>query len=107
MCDMETVGPGYLHHQYTADTNDIRPLDDDQPNGDIPQFMFPWTRKEHHEENPVHPLLQAGTFRCDDDSSPTTFAVCSSQQSRRGNRCQIDVENMVEHPTCLAIQHID
>ena len=60
------VRPIDLHEQDAADSDGIGPLDDDQAGWNVPQFVLPWTREEDHEEEPVHPLFQTGTFRCDD-----------------------------------------
>ena len=99
------MGPRNLHHQHTANPYDIGPFDDDQACGDIPQFVFPRAREEDHEEEPVHPLLQAGTFGGDDDPCPTAFLIGCGDESLLAYCGDVDVENVVKHPAGLAVNH--
>ena len=61
------VGPPDLHHQYATDAYHVGPLDDNQACGDVPSLVLPWAWEEEHEEEPVHPLLQTGTFGGNDN----------------------------------------
>ena len=69
--------------------------------------MLPWAREEHHEENPMHPLLQAGTFGGDDDTRPSSFFVDGSDNSVLADGGNVDVKNAVKHPTGLAVDQVD
>ena len=51
------VGPGDEGEGEADDADDVDPFDDDEAQGDVPEFVFPWTGEEKHEEEPVHPLL--------------------------------------------------
>ena len=104
---MKAIGPRYLHHKHATDTEDIGPLYDDQSCRDLPQFMLPWAREEHHEENPVHPLFQAGAFGGDGDTCPSACTVGCGKEPSRGNCGEVDVENMLKHPTRLIINQLD
>ena len=55
----------------------------------------------------MHPLLQAGAFGRDGDASQATVLVDGGNNSLRGVGGNINAENMVEHPTGLAIDQID
>ena len=101
------VGPSDLHQQYAANADDIGPLDDDQSGGDVPQLVFPRAGEENHQEKPVHPLLQAGTFGRDDDPCPTVVTVEGRNEPDAADGGDVDAKNMVEHPAGLAVNQID
>ena len=101
------VGPKDLHDQYAANPDDVGPFNDDQSRRDVPQFVFPRAREEKHKEKPVHPLFQAGTFWCDDDTSPTPFSVEGRDDPFAADSGDVNTENVVEYPTRLAIHHLD
>ena len=69
--------------------------------------MLPWAREKDHEEEPMHPLLQAGAFGSDGDIGQTALFVDGGNNSLWGGGGNVDAENMVEHPTGLAIDQID
>ena len=104
---MEAVGPRNLHQQHAANPDDVGPLDDDQSGRDVPQLMFPRPREEEHKEEPMHPLLEAGTFGGDDDACPAAFAVDGGDEPLGFDGGNVDVQEMVKHPARLAVDHID
>ena len=105
--DMEAVGPGNLHHQDAADADDVGPFDDDQSGGDVPELVFPRPREQHHKENPVQPLFQAGAFGRDEDACPAAFIVERGNDPFFAHGGDVKVKNMVEHPATLPVKQID
>ena len=101
------VGPKDLHQQHATDAHHVGPLNDDETGRDVPQFMLPGTRKENHKEKPVHPLFQAGAFGRNDDVGPSSISVDGCNMSLRSDSSDVDAENMIEHPTSLAVNHFD
>ena len=59
------VGKWYHAECNPYDSDDVDKFDDDEAERDVPQFMFPRTWEYEHQEEPVQPLLQTRTFRCD------------------------------------------
>ena len=101
------VRPCNLHEHDATDTHHVGPFDDDQTCRNVPQFVFPWAGEQEHEEEPVQPLFQTGTFGSDGDNGQTAVFVDGGNNSLWGEGGNVNAENMVEHPTGLAIDQID
>ena len=69
--------------------------------------MFPWAREEHHQKNPMHPLLQTCTFGGNNDGSPSSVFVQGGDESLVVDGGDVNVENAVKHPTGLAVGQVD
>ena len=69
--------------------------------------MFPWSGEEQHEEEPVHPLLETGAFGGDGDTCPSSCAVGRGNGPHRTDGGDVDMKHTVEHPTGLAVYHVD
>ena len=69
--------------------------------------MFPWAREENHEEQPVHPLLEAGAFGGDDDACVATVGIDGGDEALSADGGEVDAQNVVEHPAGLAVDHVD
>ena len=104
--DMD-VRPKDLHQQYTTDAHHIGPFDDDQSGGDVPGLMLPWSGEKQHEEKPMHPLLEAGTFGSHHDSRPAAVAVDGRNEPLLADGGDVDVKHKVEEAAGLAVNHID
>ena len=104
---MEAVGEGDLQQQHAADAHHIGPFDDDQTGRDVPQFVFPRTGEEYHEENPMEPLLETGALGGDDDARPVAFAVDRGDEALGGDGGDVDAKYAVKEPTGLAVDQVD
>jgi len=57
--EVELGGPGFEGEDEADYADDVDPFDDDEAEGDVPEFVFPGAGEEEHEEEPVHPLFEA------------------------------------------------
>ncbi len=65
-------GPGNEGEGKANDADNVDEFDDDQAQGNVPDFVFPGAWKQEHKEEPVHPLLQAGATWADQQVCPGT-----------------------------------
>ena len=105
---MEGVGtrPLDLHEQNAANAHHIGPFDDNQSDGNVPGLMFPRAGKEQHQEQPMEPLFQTGTFGCNGHSNETSLLAQGSDESCRRNGGDVDAENMLQYPAGFTVDAV-
>ena len=63
--------------------------------------MFPGAGEEEHEEEPVHPLFEAGATGADHHIDPLTIVGLEVNGLIGLGNVVVDVEDVVKHPLAL------
>jgi len=99
--EVELGGPGFEGEGEADDADDVDPFDDDEAEGNVPEFVFPWAGEEEHEEEPVHPLFEAGAAGANHHIDPLSVVGLEVDGLIGLGDVIVDVEDVIEYPLAL------